>query len=178
MSLPHALLTALIEKPSSGSGLAKRFDRSIGFFWQATHQQIYRELARMETAGLVVSKAEENARGRKRAYRVLPAGRKELERWTEEHVDPSPYRDDLMVRLRAEAAIGPTSLNESLIARRNRHVEQQTLYKQIEERDFTPPPADREGALRHLVLKSGMEYETYCISVLDHALAVLSNEPV
>ena len=50
MSLAHALLTSLQEKSSSGYDLARRFDKSIGFFWRATHQQIYRELARMEAA--------------------------------------------------------------------------------------------------------------------------------
>ena len=39
MSLRHAILTALIEKPSSGLALTRRFDRSIGYFWQATHQE-------------------------------------------------------------------------------------------------------------------------------------------
>ena len=53
MSLPHARLTSLAERPGSGSELASRFDRSIGYFWQATHQQIYRELARLEAAGWV-----------------------------------------------------------------------------------------------------------------------------
>ena len=48
MSLPHAILTALLEKPSSGLELARRFDKSIGYFWSATHQQIYRELAKLE----------------------------------------------------------------------------------------------------------------------------------
>ena len=51
MSLAHALLTSLLEQPSSGYDLARRFDKSIGHFWQATHQQIYRELGRMEKAG-------------------------------------------------------------------------------------------------------------------------------
>ena len=51
MSLPHAILTALLEKPSSGLELTRRFDRSIGYFWSATHQQIYRELGRLEAEG-------------------------------------------------------------------------------------------------------------------------------
>ncbi|MFZ4189794.1 PadR family transcriptional regulator, partial [Streptomyces pseudogriseolus] len=51
MSLPHAILTALLEKPSSGLELTRRFDRSIGYFWSATHQQIYRELGRLEGGG-------------------------------------------------------------------------------------------------------------------------------
>ena len=51
MSLAHAILTALLERPSSGLELARRFDKSIGHFWQATHQQIYRELGRLERDG-------------------------------------------------------------------------------------------------------------------------------
>ena len=46
MALEHALLVALREQPASGLELAKRFSRSIGFFWSATHQQIYRVLGR------------------------------------------------------------------------------------------------------------------------------------
>ena len=47
MSLAHVLLTSLLERPSTGFELARRFDRSMGFFWNATHQQIYRELSGM-----------------------------------------------------------------------------------------------------------------------------------
>jgi DNA-binding PadR family transcriptional regulator len=53
MALEHALLVALREQPASGLELAKRFGRSIGFFWSATHQQIYRVLGRMEADGWV-----------------------------------------------------------------------------------------------------------------------------
>src|SRR5256885_9851741 len=69
MSLPHALLTALVEHPCSGSELAERFDRSIGYFWNATHQQIYRELARLEEAQWIEALPAESGRGRKRQYR-------------------------------------------------------------------------------------------------------------
>ena len=108
MSLPHALLTALIDRPDSGSELASRFDRSLGYFWAATHQQIYRELARMEEAGWVASLPEQAGRGRKRAYRVTRRGRAELVRWIDEPLAPRPLREELMVRLRAEGAVGPT----------------------------------------------------------------------
>ncbi|MBT2906481.1 PadR family transcriptional regulator, partial [Streptomyces sp. McG8] len=83
MSLPHAILTALLEKPSSGLELTRRFDRSIGYFWSATHQQIYRELGKLEAEGLIRAlPSEQPARGQKKAYEVLPAGREELARWT------------------------------------------------------------------------------------------------
>ena len=100
MSLPHALLTALIERPCSGSDLAQRFDRSIGYFWQATHQQIYRELARLEQAGWIEALPVESGRGRKRKYRALPSGHDELARWVAEAPAALSIRDELMVRLR------------------------------------------------------------------------------
>ena len=79
MSIQHALLTSLLEKPSSGYELARRFDKSMGYFWSATHQQIYRELGRMAEAGWVSVEEEEDSR--KKTYTVLPPGREELERW-------------------------------------------------------------------------------------------------
>ena len=53
MSLRFAILTSLTEREGSGIELARRFDRSIGYFWPATHQQIYRELDRLASAGLI-----------------------------------------------------------------------------------------------------------------------------
>ena len=53
MALPHAILVSLCEQSGSGYELARRFDRSIGYFWAATHQQIYRTLKSMEDDGWV-----------------------------------------------------------------------------------------------------------------------------
>lgn len=175
MSLPHALLTALVERPSAGSDLAARFDRSIGYFWHATHQQIYRELARLEAEGLIESLPEEPTRGRRRAYRILPAGKKELKRWIAAGGGtPSPLRDDLMVRLWAEAAVGPTGLAEALAGRQAAHREQLALYQSFEARDYPGPPDSREAALHLLVLQAGIRYERFWIDFLAQARDVLA----
>lgn len=173
MSLPHALLTALVEHPSSGSDLAGRFDRSIGYFWQATHQQIYRELARMEQAGWIESLPEETTRGRKRAYRLLPAGRQELKRWIALAEEPAPLRDALMVRLRADAAVGPAGLAEEVGRRLKRHQNMLAHYLAVEQRDFPGDAEDRATMLRHLVLEAGIQYERYWIDLLLKAQAIL-----
>lgn len=177
MSLPHALLTALAERPCSGSELAGRFDRSIGYFWQATHQQIYRELGRLEDAGWIEALPAENGRGRKRKYRLLPAGRAELVRWVGESQSPSPIRDELMVRLRAEAIIGPTRLTEELAQLAARHREKLALYQEIERKDFPPEDASREQKLRHLVLKAGIDFESHRIAFCEQAMALLRDAP-
>nr|WP_295778197.1 PadR family transcriptional regulator [Rhodoferax sp.] len=173
MSLPHALLTALVEQPSSGSDLAGRFDRSIGYFWHATHQQIYRELGRLEEAGWLEALPPESGRGRKKVYRVLPAGRDELRRWVAESQDPKPLRDELMVRMRAESVVGPTVLGDDIQRRLALHQQKLALYREIEARDFANGSASRKAQLQHLVLSAGIMQETMWIEFAEKALAIL-----
>ena len=174
MSLPHALLTSLIERPCSGLDLASRFERSIGYFWQASHQQIYKELGRLEAAGWVSSAPAEGGRGRKRLYQVLPAGRSELERWVEGVQDANPLRDELMVRLRAEAALGPTGVSHDLEHRLAQHRAKLALYHKIEVRDFSGAVLSRERRLQYLVLQAGIMHESLWISFCEQAQAVLA----
>src|SRR6188508_3620717 len=102
MALEHAILVALAESPGSGYELTRRFDRSIGYFWTATHQQIYRVLGRMESDGWVVSVTAPHAGGPgRRVYDVTDAGREELRRWLAEPLERESHRSDLAVRLRA-----------------------------------------------------------------------------
>lgn len=173
MSLPHALLTALLERPSAGLELARRFDRSIGFFWHATHQQIYRELRRLEQAGWIESLSPESERGRKRTYRVLPAGKEELRRWTAASQDPRPLRDELMLRLRAEAIIGPTALKEDIARRLDLHRQKLAHYREVEQRDFSADSLSRTKRLQHLVLVAGIMHEERWVEWSEQALTVL-----
>lgn len=81
MSLAHVLLTSLLEKPSTGIELARRFDRSMGFFWNATHQQIYRELNAMLKKGWISTLEDSDYMGRSKTYQVELLGRTELTDW-------------------------------------------------------------------------------------------------
>ena len=175
MSLSHALMTSLLEKSSSGYDLARRFDKSIGFFWRATHQQIYRELARMEAAGWISSEAApDGGKTRKRIYQVLPTGKQELERWVREPAPLVDLRDELMVRLRADAAIGPLGLDDEIERRMGLHAEKLRAYKAIEARDFPKGEAlSREARIQHLILKTGIMYEHSWLSWCKEALQVL-----
>ncbi|WP_431964085.1 PadR family transcriptional regulator [Actinacidiphila sp. bgisy160] len=172
MSLPHAILTALLEKPSSGLELARRFDRSIGYFWSATHQQIYRELGRLEEAGLIRAlPAAQPARGQRKEYEVLPAGRAELTAWVGTTEDPKPVRDPLLLRLRAAAVVGTGGLAAELRRHLDLHVRQLAEYTEIERRDFPPGRGAEQDRLRHLVLRAGIELETFWSQWLGEAVA-------
>ena len=178
MSLSHAVLTSLLEKSSSGYDLARRFDKSIGFFWHATHQQIYRELGRMEAAGWVQSSAAVDAGNtRKRSYSVLPAGREELLRWAAEPSAPMDLRDEFTVRLRADAALGPLGLTAELERRIAQHQEKLQTYREIEARDFpADQPQSRNARIQHMILKRGMLLEEGSVRWTQDMLAVLAED--
>ncbi|MFB0614638.1 PadR family transcriptional regulator [Streptomyces sp. AGS-58] len=178
MSLPHAILTALLERPSSGLELTRRFDKSIGYFWSATHQQIYRELGRLEAQGLIRAlPAEQPARGQKKNYEVLPTGRAELARWTAAAQDPKPQRDVLLLRLRAAAVVGTAGLEPELRRHLELHRRQLAEYQEIERRDFPPDRHAPRDRLRHLVLRAGIDLETFWTQWLTHALAEFAELP-
>ncbi|MFJ6805828.1 PadR family transcriptional regulator [Streptomyces anulatus] len=174
MSLPHAILTALLEKPSSGLELTRRFDRSIGYFWSSTHQQIYRELGKLEQAGRIRAlPAAVPARGQKKEYEVLPAGREELAAWVALPEDPRPVRDPLLLRMRAAAVVGAAGMGPELRRHLTLHERQLAEYRAIEERNFTPAPRTDEDRLRYLVLRGGIDLETFWIGWLTRAIADL-----
>ncbi|MGW5197657.1 PadR family transcriptional regulator [Streptomyces spiralis] len=178
MSLPHAILTALLEKPSSGLELTRRFDKSIGYFWSATHQQIYRELGKLEADGLIrILPAEQPARGQRKSYEVLPAGRAELARWTAASQEPKPMRDALLLRLRAAAVVGTAGLGDDLRRHLQLHERQLAEYQEIESRDFPPGKDSPQDRLQHLVLRAGIDLETFWIGWLRHALEEFAELP-
>lgn len=79
MSLRHALLAMLAERPKSGYELTKEFDREMGNVWAARHSQIYPELAKLLAAGLIELE-DEGPRGRK-SYRITAEGRRDAIAW-------------------------------------------------------------------------------------------------
>ncbi|MGK5531349.1 PadR family transcriptional regulator [Streptomyces sp. URMC 129] len=172
MSLPHAILTALLEKPSSGLELTRRFDRSIGYFWSASHQQIYRELGKLEESGLIRAlPSEQPARGGRKEYEVLPAGREELAAWSSTSRPPRPMRDALLLRVRAAAVVGPDGIEAELNRHLAAHQAQLAEYEAIEKRDFPPERDAPEDRLRLLVLRAGIGFEAGWVAWLTEALA-------
>jgi PadR family transcriptional regulator AphA len=79
MSLRYALIGLLAWRPSSGYELTKRFAVSISHAWPVSHSQIYPELARLVSEGLI-EQTEEGPRGRK-TYAATPAGVAALREW-------------------------------------------------------------------------------------------------
>lgn len=82
MSLKHGLLGLLNYSEMTGYELGKAFRDSLSFFWQAQSSQIYRELNKLEDAGLLISHIEiQTDKPNKRVYAITESGRSELQAW-------------------------------------------------------------------------------------------------
>ena len=175
MSLAHVLLTSLIEKPSTGIDLARRFDRSMGFFWNATHQQIYRELNVMMQKGWI-STLEEDDNSRKKTYQVEQMGRTELADWMVKQSPPAQLREELMVRLRAEAQIGEATVLPELERHLVLHQEKLKTYQLIFNKDFSSSETENRTLYIHkMILQLGINLEVGWIQWLEAMITGLKN---
>ena len=177
MSLRCAILTALLERPSTGQELTRRFDLSIGYFWHATHQQIYRELGRMAADSLIQLHAtQEKGRGAPRTYEITNSGVQVLREWVLAGQGPVPLRDPLLVRLRAAAVLGDIDIGDQLQEHLQYHRALLETYRSIEERDFRSPLRSRKQRLQHLVLQAGIGSELSWIDWCTKAVKKFSAE--
>jgi DNA-binding PadR family transcriptional regulator len=164
VALTHAILVSLCEQAGSGYELAHRFDRSIGYFWAATHQQIYRTLRVMEDSGWVNAlTVAQHGRPDKKVYTVSRKGRAELARWIAEPLSPRrPGREsalsdnstrDVAVKLRGAVYGDVAAIRAQVAALR----------------------AERRGATLHqyLVLRGGIRAEESAIDWLDEVTNAL-----
>ncbi|MBT2388300.1 PadR family transcriptional regulator [Streptomyces sp. ISL-1] len=178
MALEHAILVSLLEKPGSGYELARRFERSIGYFWTATHQQIYRVLKRMESDGLLgVREVPQQGRPDKKEYSVAGLGRAALSQWLHEPIESESVRHDLAVKIRGAAFDDPSALIHEVERHRQVHSDRLAHYLAGELCDFTGPeasaPPDAGQELQHVVLRGGIAYERMTIAWLDDVLATV-----
>lgn len=174
MSIQHALLTSLLEKPSTGYDLARRFDKSMGYFWHASHQQIYRELGRMADAGWILAVDDNDAgKRRRRLYRVLEAGRAELARWVAQPETEGDASRALLIKLRAEAVIGPHGLDREFRRLIAEHQGKLDTYLGIEQRDFASRPLSEAQKLQHAVLRAGIMAERSWLEWAGEVLPLL-----
>jgi len=176
---------SLCEQSGSGYELAQRFDRSIGYFWAATHQQIYRTLRAMEDDGWVhVTPVVQQGRPDKKVYTVSDAGRAELARWIAAplsgrggSVSDNRTRD-LAVKVRGAEHGDIDAFRAQVGALRAERAELLDTYRGFEKRQF-PEPRGLSGAALHqyLVLRGGIRAEESAIDWLDEVTAALKESP-
>ena len=99
MSLRYALLALLRVGPLSGYDLQKQFSQSVGHVWHAPDSQIYPELRKMETEGLIDGEEQTRGqRGTRRVYHVTDAGERAYIEWMRSPLDYQRVRDPAHLR--------------------------------------------------------------------------------
>ena len=172
MALEHALLVSLTELSGSGYELAQRFDKSIGFFWSATHQQIYRVLGRMDGDGWVsVEAVAQEGRPDKKVYAVTELGRAALADWLGQPTDTQSLRSELAVKMRAASFGDREAVLDVVRANLADHHVRLDHYEQLMKRDY-PDPTTLTGLPldQYLVLRGGVLAEQTSITWLTEYL--------
>jgi DNA-binding PadR family transcriptional regulator len=175
MSLAHAILVSLIFEPKSGYDLAKQFDGSVGFFWQATHQQIYRELTKLEQQNLIIAEAiAQEGRPDKKIFSVTDLGLSHLKIWLLQSSDVATVKDEFLLKIYAGYLIPEEAIAQHIKEHRQLHQQQLEIYRAIENNFFTSPKdCPQESRFAYLTLRRGIGFEQGWIDWCDEVLGLL-----
>jgi DNA-binding PadR family transcriptional regulator len=157
--------------PRSGYEIKATVDRSTVFFWAASYGQIYPELRRLESEGLIEGEDASNGARARRVYRLTDAGRRELDVWLHGADVKMELRDESLLRLFFADAL-PREQALRLIEIRRRMFEHvlDTL-RAIDARPGEDPP------FVDLVLRWGLAYTEWEAQWCAEQLERLSAKP-
>lgn len=98
----YVILGLLTFKEMSGYDLKQLINKSIThFYWSPAKSQIYGELRRLESHGLVTMReVPQTLRPDKRMYQITPAGHEAMQQWLEHSgVEPDSYKSALLLKV-------------------------------------------------------------------------------
>ncbi|MEV7345264.1 PadR family transcriptional regulator [Streptomyces sp. NPDC093544] len=179
MALRNAVLAALLEGEASGYDLAKGFDGSVANFWMATPQQLYRELDRMESEGLIEARlVRQERRPNKRVFSLTEAGLGALRDFTAELPKPTAIRDELLVKVQAvdtgdEAAVRAAIAERLEWARAKLARYERLRDRLLDGRDEEEFLVRSERVGPYLTLMRGRSFEEENIRWAERALRIL-----
>ncbi len=177
MSLKYAILSLLAHDPLTGYELMKLFDGSVGYFWHATHPQIYKELARLESAGDIVHRSvQQRGRPTKKIYSLSESGQRELLVWLRVPAAAQRVKDEMMLKTFCCGLLDGSEALELLDRHRLLHQSRLHRYQELERfLRSGPSMSSRERLGPYLTLLRGIRYERDYIGWCDEARTLLRN---
>jgi DNA-binding PadR family transcriptional regulator len=132
VSVPHALLALLSEKPKYGLRLQNEFEERTGEVWPLNVGQVYTTLQRLERDGLVAADGEDERSQKQKRYRITAAGAHELADWLRTPPDLlPPPRDELVIKVLVALQVPGTDVHEILQVHRRHVIEVMQRYTRI-----------------------------------------------
>ena len=165
------VLGLLSHGPRSGYDIKAIVDRSTRFFWAASYGQIYPELRRLESEGLIEGEdAPRGGRGR-RVYRLTKAGHEALVEWLFGSTVTIELRDESLLRLFFADALPYEQALLLLEGRKLGHEEYLEILRAIEAR-----PGGKDPAFVDLVLRWGIDFNEWGARWCEEQLERLRKE--
>ena len=130
MSVRHALLALLAEKPRYGLQLRQEFEARTGEVWPLNVGQVYTTLQRLERDGMVTSDDDEE--GPQKTYVITAAGSIELDVWLHTpDTGVSPPRDELVIKMLVALRLPGVDVAALLQSHRRQVVETMQWYTHL-----------------------------------------------
>lgn len=171
MSLKYAILSLLAHDPLTGYELMKLFDSSVGYFWHATHPQIYKELARLEREGHVAYRTvHQRGRPTKKVYSLSELGRSELVSWLRTPAGVQRVKDEMMLKTFCCGLVSPEEALTLIREHRELHRARLQQYQELER--FLRSGPIMTNPLRlgpYLTLLRGIRYEADYVGWCEQA---------
>lgn len=96
----YVVLGIISKRPQAGYDI-KRIMRKIAcHYWSESNAQIYPILKKLEQDKLVTSQLDKTSGARhRRIYTITKKGMEQLKEWLNEPSDPTPYREEILLKL-------------------------------------------------------------------------------
>ncbi|NAW70722.1 PadR family transcriptional regulator [Vibrio sp. V27_P1S3P104] len=158
MSLPHVILTVLSTRDATGYDITKEFSASIGYFWKASHQQVYRELNKMAQQGLVTCVLEpQEGKPDRKVYSITDTGRVALGEWFDQPTAHPTVRDEFSAKLMACSVQSATPYINQLHELIEESRKLVTHYQDIEAAYYAnPAKMNKQQRLERLTLRRNL----------------------
>jgi DNA-binding PadR family transcriptional regulator len=149
----YAVLGLLRLGLRTGYDIKQLVDKSTRFFWAASYGQIYPELKKLETQGLVTSSDDPQGGRRRRAYELTAEGERTLDEWLKSPDGMAvETRDPALLKLFFADTLDPQDAAAIARGAGERHAE---IVRTLEQLD---PP---EGMTR-TVRDFGLDFHRWC----------------
>jgi PadR family transcriptional regulator AphA len=151
-------MVLLETEAGSGYDLLKRFKQRLGFFWQASHQQIYQQLKAMHQEGLINCQQEaQQGKPDRKIYTMTELGSDALLAWLNEACKPQKVNDSLLVKLYGGHLLDKKVLLAEISQHRRQHQKGLVIMQEMERQYLHLESIERSKlAMPYLTLRRGI----------------------
>jgi PadR family transcriptional regulator AphA len=177
MSLQNAILVLLETEEGSGYDLLKRFQGRMGYFWNASHQQIYQQLKKMNEQGLIQCQLEkQQAKPDRKVYTLTDDGRQSLLDWMHSPIKPSKINDALLLKLYAGHMVESVVIATEISLQRVHHQKMLDTFLGFEQ-EYLQLSDDKKAPykLPYITLRRGILGEQAWLTWADEVAVLLTD---